>query len=283
MHDLTASNEPSFISFRAWIELASQVGVPAAIDQTARIVAEGPSEYTWSELQCSPDPVRPHLLAPLDEQEVWACGVTYVRSRDAREEESKQIGIYEKVYEADRPEIFFKATPHRVVGDGDAIAVRSDAGWSVPEPELTVVLTPTLDVVGYTAGNDVSSRDIEGENPLYLPQAKIYVRSCSIGPAITLAPYFESEAVAVIEMTIRREEQVVFHGATDTLRMKRSVTELIEYLGRDNTFPRGVFLMTGTGIVPPDDFNLQNGDLVQIDIDRIGRLTNLVGVASLPR
>ena len=214
-------------------------------------------------------------------QEVWACGVTYVRSREAREDESNRIGIYDKVYEADRPEIFFKASPHRVVGDGDSIAVRTDANWTVPEPELTILLGSDLDVLGYTVGNDVSSRDIEAENPLYLPQAKTYSRCCALGPSITLAPYYETESIARIEMAIRRNGQVVFRGHTDTGKMKRSVSELIEYLRRDNTFPHGVFLMTGTGIVPPDDFNLEMGDLIDISIDRIGRLSNRVGAASV--
>ncbi len=280
VHDLTASQNPGFASLHTWLELASRVGVTAAIDQTVRAAADLPTAYTWNELQRPQDRLIPHLLVPLDMQEVWACGVTYVRSRDAREEESKRIGVYDKVYEADRPEIFFKATPHRVKGDGDSIAVRADSNWTVPEPELTVLLTSTLDIVGYTVGNDVSSRDIEAENPLYLPQAKIYLGSCAIGPSITLAPYFEEEAIAEIEMTIRRTGKVVFRGETDTSQMKRSVTELIEYLGRDNTFPHGVFLMTGTGIVPPDDFNLQTGDHIEICIDRIGGLTNRVGVAS---
>lgn len=279
VHDLTASQNPDFASLHAWLELATQVGVAAAIDQTVRAVADLPSVCTWNDLQYPQDRLTPHLLVPLDRQEVWACGVTYRRSRDAREEESKRIGVYDKVYEADRPEIFFKATPHRVVGDRDTIAVRADSNWTVPEPEVTVLLTSTLDIVGYAVGNDVSSRDIEAENPLYLPQAKIYLGCCAIGPSITLAPYFEAELIAGIEMTIRRAGKVVFRGETDTSQMKRSVTELIEYLGRDNTFPNGVFLMTGTGIVPPDYFSLQTGDLIEISIDRIGRLTNRVGVA----
>ena len=168
-----------------------------------------------------------------------------------------------------------------MVGDGDSIAVRTDSNWTVPEPELTILLGSDLDVLGYTVGNDVSSRDIEAENPLYLSQAKTYSRCCALGPSITLAPYYETEAIARIEMTIRRNGQVVFRGHTDTGKMKRSVSELIEYLRRDNTFPHGVFLMTGTGIVPPDDFNLEMGDLIDISIDRIGRLSNRVGAASV--
>lgn len=280
VHDLTASGNRHFASLNAWIEFVRKIGVEDAIDQTMRVAVGRQVEYEWNGLRCSPDPLTPHLLAPIDMQEVWACGVTYVRSREAREDESNRIGIYDKVYEADRPEIFFKATPHRVVGDGDSVAVRADANWTVPEPELTILLSSDLDVLGYTVGNDVSSRDIEGENPLYLPQAKIYSRCCALGPSITLAPYYDMEAIAGIEMTIRRNGQVVFRGHTDTGKMKRSVSELIEYLRRDNTFPHGVFLMTGTGIVPPDDFNLEMGDLIDISIDRIGRLSNRVGEVS---
>ena len=281
VHDLTASGNRHFASLNAWIEFVRKIGVADAIDQTMSVAVGRPVAYEWNGLRCSPDPLIPHLLAPVDMQEVWACGVTYVRSREAREDESNRIGIYDKVYEADRPEIFFKASPHRVVGDGDSIAVRTDANWTVPEPELTILLGSDLDVLGYTVGNDVSSRDIEAENPLYLPQAKTYSRCCALGPSITLAPYYETESIARIEMTIRRNGQVVFRGHTDTGKMKRSVSELIEYLRRDNTFPHGVFLMTGTGIVPPDDFNLEMGDLIDISIDRIGRLSNRVGAASV--
>ena len=281
VHDLTASGNRHFASLNAWIEFVRKIGVADAIDQTMSVAVGRPVAYEWNGLRCSPDPLIPHLLAPVDMQEVWACGVTYVRSREAREDESNRIGIYDKVYEADRPEIFFKASPHRVVGDGDSIAVRTDSNWTVPEPELTILLGSDLDVLGYTVGNDVSSRDIEAENPLYLSQAKTYSRCCALGPSITLAPYYETEAIARIEMTIRRNGQVVFRGHTDTGKMKRSVSELIEYLRRDNTFPHGVFLMTGTGIVPPDDFNLEMGDLIDISIDRIGRLSNRVGAASV--
>jgi 2-dehydro-3-deoxy-D-arabinonate dehydratase len=210
----------------------------------------------------------------LDTQEVWAAGVTYLRSREAREEESHQIGVYDRVYYAERPEIFLKATPQRVVGPYDFIRVRSDSRWTVPEPELTVLLSADLQVVGYTIGNDVSSRDIEGENPLYLPQAKIYSRSCALGPAITLAT--DMDEVAPIELLIRRSAEVVFQGTISTNQMKRSINELVSYLGRENEFPNGVFLMTGTGLVPPDDYTLQTGDVVEISIEGIGRLVNPV-------
>jgi len=195
----------------------------------------------------------PHLLAPIDRQEVWAAGVTYLRSREARERESEEADVYSRVYDAPRPEIFFKATPHRVAGPYAPVCVRSDSGWSVPEPELALVLNSDLQLVGYTIGNDMSARDIEGANPLYLPQAKVYTGCCALGPTIVLAtevPPLE------IECAIRRSEEVVFEGRISTDQFKRSYAELIEYLGRDNSFPEGVVLLTGTGIVPPDDFTL---------------------------
>jgi 2-dehydro-3-deoxy-D-arabinonate dehydratase len=215
----------------------------------------------------------PHLLAPIDEQEVWAAGVTYVRSREARERESEEADVYTRVYDAPRPEIFFKTTPHRVSGPFAPVCVRSDSSWSVPEPELALVLDPELQLVGYTAANDMSARDIEGANPLYLPQAKIYAGCCALGPTIVLAtdiPPLE------IQCAIRRQGQVVFEGKIGTDQFKRSYAELIEYLGRDNAFPNGVILLTGTGIVPPDDFTLQERDVVSITIEPAGTLVNPV-------
>lgn len=217
-----------------------------------------------------------HLLAPIDAQEVWAAGVTYRRSAQAREEESKQSGIYDRVYLADRPEIFFKATPHRVVGPGEAVWIRADSAWNVPEPELALVLGPTLEVVGYTVANDVSSRSIEGENPLYLPQAKLYMRACSLGPGIVPAADVAAPTSLPIRMTITRAGQTAFSGETSTASLKRSFAELVECLGRHNVFPNGAFLLTGTGIVPPDDFTLEPGDTVTIEIDQIGTLRNSV-------
>lgn len=214
-----------------------------------------------------------HLLAPIDRQEVWAAGVTYLRSREARERESGEADVYSRVYGAPRPEIFFKATPHRVVGPYEPVCVRSDSAWSVPEPELALVLNPDLQLVGYTIGNDMSARDIEGANPLYLPQAKVYNGCCALGPAIVLAgevPPLE------IECTIRRSGEVAFEGRISTGQFKRSYRELIEYLGRDNSFPEGVVLLTGTGIVPPDDFTLRDGDVVSITIEPVGTLINPV-------
>jgi 2-dehydro-3-deoxy-D-arabinonate dehydratase len=219
------------------------------------------------------------LLPPVDRQEVWAAGVTYKRSRQAREHESAEAGassFYDRVYSADRPELFFKANPHRVVGSGDRLRVRRDSRWSVPEPELALVLTPRLELVGYTIGNDMSARDIEGENPLYLPQAKIYDRCCALGPVITLAQAMPPLSQVAIRLTIQRGGDKVFEGATNVAEMARPVEELIGWLGRDNSFPHGVILLTGTGIVPPDDFALLADDLIAIEIAGIGRLVNRV-------
>jgi 2-dehydro-3-deoxy-D-arabinonate dehydratase len=219
------------------------------------------------------------LLAPIDKQEVWAAGVTYKRSREARERESAGAGaarFYDLVYAAPRPELFLKATPHRVVGPGDSVHIRRDSRWSVPEPELALVLSPRLKIVGYTIGNDMSARDIEGENPLYLPQAKVYEHSCALGPVVTLTDSMPPLDQVTIHMTIERRGARVFDGSTRLTEMARSCDDLVAWLGRDNSFPHGAVLLTGTGIVPPDDFALAAGDLVTIDITGIGRLTNLV-------
>ena len=225
------------------------------------------------------DSVR--LLAPIDAQEVWGAGVTYERSKVARQEESEQGGsFYDLVYRAPRPELFFKATPSRVVGPGQAIRVRRDTGWCVPEPELALVLSPTLRLVGFTVGNDVSARDIEGENPLYLPQAKVYDACCALGPVVTLTAALPPIASVSIRLKIDRQGHTVFEGTTPLSRIARTFDELIRWLGIDNVFPDGVILLTGTGIVPPDEFTLKAGDLVAIEIDGIGRLVNPVVQAS---
>lgn len=221
------------------------------------------------------------LLAPIDAQEVWGAGVTYERSKVARQEESEQGGsFYDLVYRAARPELFFKATPSRVVGPDQAIRVRRDTKWCVPEPELALVLSPDLRLVGFTVGDDVSARDIEGENPLYLPQAKVYDASCGLGPWITLAHAMPPAAEINIRLEITRGGTAVFDGTTSVARMARRFDELIKWLGRDNTFPNGVVLLTGTGIVPPDEFSLRAGDVVRITIDGIGTLSNPVVQAS---
>jgi 2-dehydro-3-deoxy-D-arabinonate dehydratase len=216
-------------------------------------------------------------LAPIDRQEVWGAGVTYERSKVARQEESEQGGsFYDMVYRAPRPELFLKATPGRVVGPDQAIRVRTDTSWCVPEPELSLVVSPALKLVGFTIGNDVSARDIEGENPLYLPQAKLYDASCALGPSITLAEAMPDIGEVGIHLEIERAGTSVFRGSTRASRMVRTFAELIDWLARDNAFPDGVILLTGTGIVPPDEFSLEAGDLVRIAIDGIGTLVNPV-------
>jgi 2-dehydro-3-deoxy-D-arabinonate dehydratase len=218
------------------------------------------------------------LLAPLDRQEVWAAGVTYQRSKVAREEESAGAArFYDLVYTAARPELFLKATPERVVHPGKPIRVRADGKWNVPEPELALVISPQLKIVGYTIGNDVSSRDIEGENPLYLPQAKVYRGSCAVGPWVTPAAAMPPLAGVGIKLTIRRAGAVAFDGSTTLAKLARTFESLVEWLGKELDFPHGAVLLTGTGIVPPDDFTLQIGDVVDISIDGIGTLSNPVG------
>ena len=217
------------------------------------------------------------LLPPIDAQEVWAAGVTYKRSRAARMEESEAAAsCYDRVYVSPRPEIFFKASPHRVAGTGEPLRIRADAKWNVPEPELTLVINSKLQLVGFTIGNDMSSRDIEGDNPLYLPQAKVYNQCCGLGPWITLANGMPARDSIGIRLAIRREGQVVFSGETNVAQMARSFEDLIGWLGRDNSFPHGAFLLTGTGVVPDSSFTLHADDVMDISIDGIGTLTNTV-------
>jgi 2-dehydro-3-deoxy-D-arabinonate dehydratase len=209
------------------------------------------------------------LLAPVEPaQEVWASGVTYLVSREARMFESKEAEIYAKVYDAERPELFFKAVGWRVAGHGEPVRVRRDSHWNVPEPELVLVVNSRMEIVGYTAGNDVSSRDIEGENSLYLPQAKIYDGGCSLGPGIVIGGP-DSMRDLPIRMRILRGGEPVFEGEISTSQMKRPFEELAEYLGKELSFPAGAFLMTGTSLVPPDDFNLSPGDLVEIAVGEL--------------
>lgn len=218
------------------------------------------------------------LEAPIEHQEVWASGVTYYRSRSARIEESKDAGggdFYDRVYSAERPELFFKAVAHKVAGPNSEVRIRGDAKWSVPEPELTLVVNPRGEIVGYTIGNDMSSRDIEGANPLYLPQAKVYDRSCALGPGI-LIQREPMPATTQISMQIVRAGGTQFSAAIGLNEMKRDPRTLVEYLYRDQSFPYGCFLLTGTGIVPPDTFTLQSGDEIRISISGIGTLTNYV-------
>ena len=216
-------------------------------------------------------------LAPVVGQEVWAAGVTYFRSRSARIEESKGGGsFYDLVYEAERPELFFKSVGSRVIGPGGNVRIRRDATWSVPEPEWTLVINSVGDLVGYTIGNDMSSRDIEGANPLYLPQAKVYDGSCAIGPCILIADAAMGSTTK-IAIEIAREGRTAFSGNTTLAEMKRDPKDLVEFLYRETSFPVGALLMTGTGIVPPDEFTLAPGDAIRIEIEGIGTLENVVG------
>ena len=218
------------------------------------------------------------LLAPVDEQEVWAAGVTYEDSRKARQEEAVDGGdVYARVYVAERPEIFFKAQAWRVIGPGGEVGIRSDASWSVPEPELGVVYNPAMEAVGFTVGNDMSSRDIEGANPLYLPQAKMFTASCALGPGIALRAT-EDWPDAQIHMRIEREGDEVFRGSIHTSRIRRRIPELGDFLGRTYSLPNGAVLLTGTAIVPPPDFTLLAGDVIVIGIEGIGELMNIARV-----
>jgi 2-dehydro-3-deoxy-D-arabinonate dehydratase len=249
-----------------WDELVNDDSLAATLDAVAASQAADPS---LAALANSP-------LAPIGAQEVWAAGVTYLRSKTARMEESQSAGggdFYDRVYQAERPEIFFKATPHRVADPGQSMHLRRDSKWIVPEPELTLVVTRRGTIVGYTIGNDLSCRDIEGENPLYLPQAKTFDRCAALGPAILIAegPLPSETAIRV---AIQRAGKEVFQGSTSLAQMKRTREELVGFLFRDNSHPQGCLLMTGTGIVPPDDFSLRAGDVVEITIDGIGTLSN---------
>ncbi|HEV2132940.1 MAG TPA: fumarylacetoacetate hydrolase family protein [Terracidiphilus sp.] len=218
------------------------------------------------------------LVAPIGSQEVWAAGVTYFRSRNARMEESKDAGggsFYDRVYSAERPELFFKAAASRVVGPGSPVRIRRDASWSVPEPELTLAVNQHGRIIGCTIGNDMSSRDIEGENPLYLPQAKVYDGSCALGPCVLISSETLPSSSA-IRIEIVREGRAEFSGSTTLAEMKRTAQVLVDYLYRECSFPVGCYLMTGTGIIPPDSFTLQRGDKIRISIEGIGELVNRV-------
>jgi 2-dehydro-3-deoxy-D-arabinonate dehydratase len=237
------------------LTLSSLLALPAAAMNAALAAMPTGEAATGDPLT----PVEPDL-------EVWGCGVTYLRSRDARKAESaSSADVYQKVYEAERPEIFFKSLGWRVVGGRERVRLRQDSKWNVPEPELTLVVNAHGEIVGYAIGNDMSSRDIEGENPLYLPQAKTYTGSCAVGPGIRLVAAQDMTDLT-IQMQIERDAQVVFVGDTSTSKMKRSFQELADYLFREMEFPNGVFLMTGTGIVPPEEFTLASGDIINISI-----------------
>jgi len=247
--------------------LADLLALPLA---EARSLVESATDW-----QPAKDDVQ--LLPPVDRQEVWAAGVTYLRSRDGRAEESTHAAMYDLVYDAERPEVFFKATPERVVPPGAPVGIRADSGWDVPEPEIGLVVNSRAEVFGYVAGNDMSSRSIEGENPLYLPQAKVYARSCALGPGIVPA-WERTDAPVRIAMEIERDGQLVFEGSSSTGAMRRSFTELVDCLFRAMDFPAGVVLLTGTGVVPGSDFTLREGDRVVVDVAEVGVLSNPVVV-----
>jgi 2-dehydro-3-deoxy-D-arabinonate dehydratase len=273
VHDVSAR----FPTLGGW--LRGSVGrVAAAIDDIVASARQAQNALPASLFDAPPRPDQPHWLAPVEEQDVWAAGVTYERSREARQEEAIDGGdIYARVYTAQRPELLFKAHGWRVIGPFGDVGIRADATWSVPEPELAVVLNPALEAVGFAVGNDMCSRDIEGANPLYLPQAKIYKASCALGPGIVLRPATEWPATT-IRLTIERGGAVAFAGEIESSRLRRTLAVLIEYLGRSAEHPEGVVLLTGTGIVPPSNFTLEAGDVVTITMDGIGTLRNTVKV-----
>ena len=258
-----------FVIYESWDALISRDNLVAHLrnvppDDLEPLVAASPGSL--------------ELRAPIAGQEVWAAGVTYLKSREARTEEAEAAGgasFYERVYDAERPELFFKSTPHRVRGHRETVRIRQDSKWSVPEPELTLVISAGGKIVGYTVGNDMSARDIEGDNPLYLPQAKVYDGGCAVGPGILLREE-PLPPETEIRLEVVRGDATVFEGTTPLSRMKRTPEELVDYLYRELEFPRGCFLMTGTGIVPPADFTLRVEDEIRVTIDSIGTLINTV-------
>ena len=262
--DLTTKDPDNFGSVAGLLRL----------DEPARVIAETAQNAPQLPLR------QVQLEVPMDVQEVWAAGVTYLRSRETRMEAASKtsgaVAVYDKVYNAPRPELFLKATSERCVGPDQHVRVRADSEWTVPEPELTLAVSYTGAVVGYTIGNDMSARDIEIENPLYVPQAKFYRGGCALGPCILLADAAPDPKTLEIEMRIHRGDILIFQGKTSVAQMKRGFEELIDYLFRENDFASGVFLLTGTGIVPPDNVTLQSGDTIEIEIPPIGLLRNVV-------
>jgi len=256
--------------------LQTSVGRVQAAWQDLLDSSNNSTTYPVNLLDNAPAPASPHWLPPVDTQEVWAAGVTYFRSREARQEEAVDGGdLYARVYAAERPELFFKARGESVVGHLDQVGIRADSNWNVPEPELALVLNPALEVVGLTIGNDMSSRSIEGENALYLPQAKVYDASCALGSAVL--PWQSIDWLqTTITLEIQRDDEIVFTGSIHTEQIHRTMHDLIRHLGRSTSFPHGAILLTGTGIVPPPDFTLAVNDVVSITIDHIGTLTNTV-------
>jgi 2-dehydro-3-deoxy-D-arabinonate dehydratase len=272
LHHLRAGNASRWAVRQdgGWGELAGTLAdlLALPLDQARAVVEAAAGEARG-------DMPGDEALPPVDRQEVWAAGVTYLRSRDGRKEESGHGSLYDHVYDSDRPELFFKSSPWRVVGDHDAVGIRVDSGWDVPEAEVGLVLNATGDVFGYTLGNDMSSRSIEGDNPLYLPQAKIYDRSCALGPAI-VPSWAIGPGPFDIDLRVLREGREVYAGTTSTSAMVRSFTDLAGWLFRALSFPAGVVLLTGTGVVPGADFTTQPGDTIEITSEALGTLTNPV-------
>jgi 2-dehydro-3-deoxy-D-arabinonate dehydratase len=265
-------------------ELAPYCSTPGASSLEAAVTSFGTGDPVGNmdDAQSAPaDASRLHLRAPVRPEEVWAAGVTYERSRDARMKESEEKDVYDRVYEAERPELFFKATGRRVVGPGERVGLRSDSSWQVPEAEVAVVVsTGGRGILGYTLGNDMSSRDIEGANPLYLPQAKIFAGSCALGPMVTSSAAIADPYDIVVRMRIERGSETVFEDESSTARLHQRFDDLVSYLARDNSIPGGTVLLTGTGIVPPEDFALEPGDLISISAGDLGTLRNICAPAS---
>jgi 2-dehydro-3-deoxy-D-arabinonate dehydratase len=262
------------------VQTAPGLGIPLPTNKTAALTTREDLFGYLTEITNghSSQLLPQEFLAPIEEQEIWASGVTYYRSREARMAESESSGggdFYDRVYSAERPELFYKASPHRVSGPNAPVRIRRDSKWNVPEPELALLISPQGKVLGYTAANDMSSRDIEGANPLYLPQAKVYDKCCGLGPAILVSEAQPAPSTK-IRIDIQRAGKPVFQGSVTLAEMKRRLQELVEYLYRESTFPNGCVLLTGTGIVPPDTFTLAVDDRVDISIDGIGTLTNTV-------
>lgn len=264
LYDLTS------IDPRQFADLGSAYALSRSGESLTTLLAERMKEATARKYDYE------LLKMPVVPAEVWGAGVTYLRSRQARESETKTKGLYDYVYEAPRPELFLKDSGQRCVGAGEEVCVRSDSKWTVPEPELTVVLDQDANIFGYTIGNDMSARDIEGQNALYLPQSKIYRGSCSIGPVVTTVDEIPDPHSLEVEMKILRSGSPVFEGRVNTSQMKRRVSELVRQLQKDNVMKTFTLLMTGTSIVPPDDFTLRDGDVVEMRIERIGILRNPV-------
>jgi len=263
--DLSSSNPEIFSEVDALVSAAREKEM--SIGELIRIYVKGARRIGCEETR---------LRIPLVPTEVWGAGVTYLRSREAREIETRTKGLYDQIYSDERPEIFLKGSGKRCVGPEEPIGIRSDSVWTVPEPELALLLDWDANIIGYTIANDVSARDIEGQNPLYLPQAKIFKGCCAIGPVITTQDEIANPLSLQIEMRVLRSGKSVFEGKVSTSMMKRKVTELVQFLKRDNILFGCTILMTGTGIVPPDDFSLKHDDVVEIDVEKIGRLRNPV-------